>query len=305
MRSRVILLGLVVLGLIVAACGDGETSNPTPSTSTPPTVVTISEQTTTTLSTTVSTSAVGMAVTVVNDIPYSQTFGLNVYYPEESGEWPTAVVFHGGEVSKGSMADYARQVAAGGVVVFVPEFSSTPAQLAEVLHLGAEDGVCAMRYARAHASEFGGDGDRVVTAGLSYGAVVGALMTLAGDHFESDCLVEEDVTAMGDGFVGLDGLYDFDQAPEALGFHDLYTMEQLRTASATTYVETPARGDVRFVLFTGSNSAGQDQAELFRARLAEVGYQVEVLARPDVPHTVMFPTQAEGAVQALVEMASG
>jgi acetyl esterase/lipase len=242
---------------------------------------------------------------MVGSIPYSSDFALNVYYPEESGEWPVAVVFHGGEVTANSMAVYASQVAESGVVVFVPEFSSTPAQLAEALHSGAEDGVCAMRYARAHASDFGGSSERVVTAGLSYGAVVAALMTLAADQFEGDCVEADELSAFADGFVGLDGLYDFVELPGVLGFQDRYTIEELEKASVSTYVAAPPIEGVRFQLFTGSDPVAQEQTELFRTLLDTVGYQVEVLARPDVAHSVMFPTQAEGAVQALVEMASG
>lgn len=295
----------MAMGLVMAGCsGDGSDEPDDPTTHSPPESTFEAETSTSrSVSTTAPEDFAGVAV--AKDVAYSTEFTLDVYYPEEGGEWPVAVVFHGGEVLKESMADYASQVAEGGVVVFVPEFSSTPAALSDVLHRGAEDAVCAMRYARARASDFGGNGNRVVAAGLSYGAVVGALMTLAGDQFEGDCLVESDVTAMGDGFVGLDGLYDFAELPEALGFHDLYSMDQMQTASATNYVMQPAREDVDFVLFTGSDAFAQDQAELFRARLDDAGYPVDILARPDVPHSVMFPTQAEGAVEALIKMAFG
>ena len=116
-----------------------------------------------------------LPVLVEVDVPYSSAFSLDVYYPDAPGPWPVAVVFHGGEVSKSSVYTYASQVAEQGVVVFVPEYSSTPAQLSEALHLGGEDAVCAMRFARVHASGFDGSGDRIVAAGASYGANVAAL----------------------------------------------------------------------------------------------------------------------------------
>jgi hypothetical protein len=304
MRDRRPLVSAVVLGLFVSACGGGQTSDATPTTATPTTVATTG-QTTTSISPATSSTVNGIAVAVVHDISYSETFTLNVYYPEESSEWPVAVVFHGGEVTKDSMSSYATQVAEGGIVVFVPEFRSTPEQLAEGIHVGFDDAACAMRFARQYASDYGGNAERIVTGGVSYGADVAAAMTLAGDQFGEGCLVGDEQSAMGDGVVGLDGLYDAVEAPELLGWHDLYSMEQLEKASATSYVEAPAREDVRFVLFTSSDSFAQDQAELFRSLLANVGYPVEILARPDVPHTAMFPTQAEGAVEALITMASG
>lgn len=158
------------------------------------------------------------------------------------------------------MRTYASQVAEGGVVVFVPEYSSTPDQVSHGLHLGADDAVCAMRYARVHASEFGGTGDRIVTAGHSYGANVAALMAMAGGQFEGDCLVVDEVSAVADGFVGLDGMYDFTTLPRSLGFYDFYTVAEMEYASAITYIG-PSRGDrPTFQLFTGRETASQDQA---------------------------------------------
>lgn len=301
MRRGVLFL-VVMLALLLEACGDGASDV---STTQPPPQTSVETGVTTLAGSSSSLADEGSAVSVLLDVPYSSGFTLDVYSPAWDGEWAVAVVFHGGEVVKASMADYATQVAERGVVVFVPEFSSTPAQLAEGLDLGAEDGVCAMRYARSHAGEFGGNGDRVVAAGLSYGAIVAALMNLAADRFAGDCFEADDVSGFADGLVGLDGFYDFAELPEVLGFQDRNTVEELEMASATTYVTAPPRDGVRFQLFTGNNTVAQDQAELFRALLDGVGYQVEVHARPDVPHTVMFPTQAEGAVQALVDMASG
>ena len=137
------------------------------------------------------------------------------------------------------------------MVVFVPEYSSTPAQLSEVLHLGGDDAVCAMRFARAHASDFNGNGDRIVTAGASYGANVAALMTLAPDMFEGDCIVGSEVSAAAAGLLGLDGMYDFASMPDELGFHDFYTVAEMQRASALTYVEPAEPGDDTVIeLFT-------------------------------------------------------
>jgi acetyl esterase/lipase len=242
-------------------------------------------------------------VVVEVDVPYTSQFALDVYYPDAPGPWPVAVVFHGGQVLKSSVRTYASQVAEGGVVVFVPEYSSTPGQLSEVLHLGVEDAVCAMRFARAHATDYDGSGDRIVTAGASYGANVAALMVLASDEFEGDCLVGSEVSATADGLVGLDGMYDFATLP--LGFGDYYTAEEMQRASALTYVEPVEPGDdTPIVLFTGREPASQQQADLFNDSLTAAGYEVQRVRQPDLGHGA-YGGAAPGTVEALTDMAFG
>lgn len=244
------------------------------------------------------------SVLVEVDVPHASDFALDVYYPDASGSWPVAVVFHGGEESKTSMQGFASAAAEQGVVVFVPEYSSTPAQVSEVLHAGANDAVCAMRFARTHAPDFDGSGDRVVTAGVSYGANVAALMTVAPDEFDGDCLVGSDVSAATRGLLGLDGMYDFATLPAVLGFHDYYTDEQMQRASALTYVAPAEPGDgVVVELFTGMSSAAQDQAAAFGESLTAAGYEVRFVPQPDLPHNAFNP--APGSVEALTAMAFG
>ena len=187
-------------------------------------------------------------------------------------------------------------------MVFVPEYSSTPDQLSDVLHQGVDDAVCAMRFARAHSSDYDGSGDRLVTAGASYGANVAALMVLASDEFEGDCLVGSEVSAAADGLVGLDGMYDFASLP--LGFGDFYTVDEMQRASALTYVEPAASGDVPIQLFTGLETASQEQADLFSDSLTAAGYDVVRVRQPDLPHSA-YGGAAPGTVEALTDMAFG
>ncbi len=276
---------LAVLGVLLVACGGDDGANPQ--------VSSLAER-----------PDEALPVLIEADVPYMSEFALDVYYPEASGPWPVAVVFHGGEVSKSSVRSFASEVAELGVVVFVPEYSSTPAQVSEVLHLGGDDAVCAMRYARAHASDFNGSGDRIVTAGASYGANVAALMTLAPDRFEGDCMVGSEVSAAADGLLGLDGMYDFATLPDVLGFPDFYTVEEMRRASALTYVEAAEPGDDTVIeLFTGRETAAQEQAAAFGDSLTAAGYEVSIVPQPDLPHSAF--ANAPGSVEALTDMAFG
>ncbi|MDH3755107.1 MAG: alpha/beta hydrolase [Acidimicrobiia bacterium] len=246
-----------------------------------------------------------LPVLVEVDVPYSSSFDLDVYHPDATGPWPVAVVFHGGEVLKSSVRSYASAVAERGVVVFVPEYSSTPEQVSDVLHLGGEDAVCAMRFARAHASDFDGHGDRIVVAGASYGANVAALMVVAADEFEGGCVAGSEVSPAADGLVGLDGMYDFTELPRELGFHEDYTVEEMERASAITYVE-PAEleDDTPIELFTGREAVTQHQAALFSDSLTAAGYEVVLVPQPELAHGA-YGGVAPGTVEALTDMAFG
>ncbi len=312
MSSRLATI-LCACVLAAAACGD------TTTTTTPPATTDVSEPTVpTTPVAALPEPAPGdgeahlaerpeepVSVVVEVDVPYSSRFALDVYYPDAPGPWPVAVVFHGGEVQKSSVKRYASEVAEFGVVVFVPEYSSTPAQLAEALHLGADDAVCAMRFPRVHASDFDGSDGRIVAAGPSYGANVAALMVLAGDQFEGDCLASSEVSAAADGLLGLDGMYDFAGLPRVLGFHEEYTVEEMERASAISYVDQAELGaDTAFVLFTGREPVSQEQGDLFRDNLTAAGYEVLLVPQPEVAHSA-YGYSAPGIVDALIDLAFG
>ena len=162
-----------------------------------------------------------------------------------------------------------------------------------------------MRFARTHASDFDGSGNRIVTAGASYGANVAALMVLASDQFEGDCLVSSEVSAAADGLLGLDGMYDFTTLPRVLGFYDEYTVEEMQRASAITYVEQDEPGrETVFELFTGREPVSQEQAELFSDSLTAAGYEVLLVPQPDQPHSA-YGGEAPGIAEALADMAFG
>jgi acetyl esterase/lipase len=245
-----------------------------------------------------------LPIAVEKDVPYCSDFVLDVYYPNAPGPWPVAVVFHGGEETRQHISGFARPVAEGGVVVFVPDYSSTPDALADGFRPAVEDAACAMRFARAHASEFEGNAGRIVAAGHSFGGAVAALMVVAGDAFQrDDCLSTPEFSAAADGLVGLDGAYDLVELPAEVGFRDWYTVEQLQEASATEYIEPAAEGDdTGFVLFTGREAAAQHQARLFHDALTAAGYRVDSVHLPDAGHGA-FASGAPGTVDALVDMA--
>jgi acetyl esterase/lipase len=108
---------------------------------------------------------------------------VDVYVPEGRGPWPVAVVFHGRSndgKDTASTTSVAEAAATAGMVVFAPTWYTGdpfPLGIDDIDHLG-DAGNCAVAFARAQASEHGGDPARIVVFGFSAGtgpALVSAL----------------------------------------------------------------------------------------------------------------------------------
>ncbi|MFL6846632.1 MAG: alpha/beta hydrolase [Allosphingosinicella sp.] len=128
---------------------------------------------------------------------------LDVYAPRTAGgPRPVIVFFYGGAWDSGRRRDYAfagRALAARGFVVVVPDYRLVPeVRYPEFLR----DGAAAVRWTRANAGRFGGDGERIVLAGHSAGAYNAAMLALDPAWLGAD-------RAAIRGFVGLAGPYDF------------------------------------------------------------------------------------------------
>jgi acetyl esterase/lipase len=129
---------------------------------------------------------------------------LDVYAPRAAapGRRPVVLFFYGGSWNSGRRQGYAfasRALAARGFVVVVPDYRLVPeARYPDFL----EDCAGAVRWARRHAGEYGGDGERIVLVGHSAGAYNAAMLALDPGLLGADRAVIR-------GFVGLAGPYDF------------------------------------------------------------------------------------------------
>lgn len=236
---------------------------------------------------------------VDEDVPYTSQLAVDVYYPDADGPWPVAVVLHGGEDHKETMYGFGRFAAKQGVVAFVPEWRSFPAQLESDPLAALEDVTCAVRFARDRASEYGGDGQRIVAAGWSLGANFGAIAVLRNDPVAGDCAVGADVSARVEGFVGLDGVYN---VGELLDEPSPWTDDEIDDISASRYVRSFKGGEPpEFRLFTGQVEELHAQAERFRDELRQAGYEVDLVRHADRSH--MGVILAPGTVDALVDLA--
>lgn len=129
---------------------------------------------------------------------------LDVYAPRAGapGKRPVILFFYGGSWNSGRRQGYAfaaRALAARGFVVVVPDYRLVP----EARYPGfLRDCAAAVRWARRHAGDHGGDGERIVLVGHSAGAYNAAMLAL------DPSLLGPDRAAVR-GVAGLAGPYDF------------------------------------------------------------------------------------------------
>ena len=176
------------------------------------------------------------------DLPYTEpvpcgasecAVPLDVLAPEDGDALPTIVLLPGGPgafVDRRYLETLAAELAQRGAVVFLATYRSEAT--GDTIDAGLSDVRCAIRFARSRTGEFGGDPDRLVLAGHSYGSRL-ALETAANAEAEtSDCLSDEPGTP--DAAVGLSG-FDFavdDPVDAELGFLLMSGSEDLATATA-------------------------------------------------------------------------
>lgn len=139
------------------------------------------------------------------------TLKVDVLFPRAAGPWPVVVAVPGGPAAPGIrsyLTDFALLVAGQGAVVFVADYRES-AEWGGGSPTTYRDIACAIRFARAHASEYGGDGRRVTLVAHSLGPFFATTAALSGDSFEpppGTCLATEGSTKP-DAYVGIAGIY--------------------------------------------------------------------------------------------------
>ena len=111
---------------------------------------------------------------------------MDVVYPRAPGPWPVVVAIPGGPAAPGIrsyLTDFALLVAGQGAVVFVADYRESP-EWGGGAPTTYRDIACAIRFARARASDYGGDGHRVTLVAHSLGPFFASTVALSGDQFE-------------------------------------------------------------------------------------------------------------------------
>jgi acetyl esterase/lipase len=129
---------------------------------------------------------------------------------------PIVVFFYGGSWQNGSRSNYlfvGAALASRGYVAVVPDYRTWP----DTAFPGfIDDAAAAVRWARDHASETGGDPSRIFLMGHSAGAHIAMLLATDGRYLAAQQMSKSDLS----GVIGLAGPYDF------LPLHDA-TLEQI------------------------------------------------------------------------------
>lgn len=204
---------------------------------------------------------------------------LDIYVPSRpatSGPRPVIVFVYGGSWQSGSKDGYgfaARALAARGFVVAVPDYRLVPA----VRFPGfVEDCAATVRFVRANAGRWGGDGGRIVLIGHSAGAYNAAMLALDPRFLGAD-------RAAVRGFVGLAGPYDFlplDTPASRAAFGqapDLPRTQPITHASA---------GDPPVLLLHGAkdDTVFPRNSRALAARLTAAGVRAEIKIYPNLGH---------------------
>jgi acetyl esterase/lipase len=115
---------------------------------------------------------------VDHDVTYctmnAEDLGMDIHYPASGGPWPVLVFVHGGGWSEGDKADVDASPTAAGFLVASINYRMYPDHRFPAM---IEDVKCAIRFLRAHASQYNLDPQRIGLIGHSAG---GHLVALAG-----------------------------------------------------------------------------------------------------------------------------
>ena len=242
----------------------------------------------------------GTAIDQELNVPYTSAQNLDVYWPSSHNAWPVVVLLHGGDVSARSARGLAMTVAGQGAVVFVPEYQSYEPPPDRITR-GAEEAACAVRFAKAHGAEYGGDPEHFIIVGHSAGGAFGALVALAGDQFRGDCIAAGgDVTLQM--LIGLDGAYDLLRYIPVESVGAAPAEEWLRISPYAYVDRVPRRTDLSFHLFVGLETELLQDAQAFRDALLRGGYQVTLTQFPGIDHMRMASERHANTVWAIVAL---
>jgi acetyl esterase/lipase len=138
-------------------------------------------------------SSSGEAKRVADGIAYGADARqkLDVWAPRTAGKAPLPVVifFYGGGWVDGARGDYGfagAAFASKGFIAILPDYRLVPQARFPAF---VEDGALAVKWARDHAAQYGGDPKRITLAGHSAGGYIAAMLAL-DSHFLRDAGVD-------------------------------------------------------------------------------------------------------------------
>jgi acetyl esterase/lipase len=202
---------------------------------------------------------------------------LDVYRPSvKAGPLPVIIFFYGGSWNSGDKSGYswvAKALASRGFAVVIPDYRyASEAPYPAFL----EDSAAAVRWAVAHAAEFGGDPKRLVLAGHSAGAYNAAMLAYDERWLGAD-------RARVRGFMGLAGPYDFlpfDSDVARKVFGSARDLPKTQPVNFIDRADPPA-----FIASAGEDKTVREHnSDSLTAKLKSAGIRVERRRYPNVGH---------------------
>lgn len=142
---------------------------------------------------------------------------LDVYAPANAAGAPVVVFIYGGSWESGKRRWYGyvgKTLASNGIVTMIPDYRKYPDVQFPAF---VDDAANAVRWARDHAPEFGGDPSRLYVMGHSAGGQIAALLACDPRYLDAAGMRTSDLTGM----IGLAGAYDFlpfvEEEPQIFG----------------------------------------------------------------------------------------
>ncbi len=216
------------------------------------------------------------AASVVYD--RQRNLSLDIYRPASSanGAAPVVVFLYGSTWRNGERGQYrfvGQRLARSGVLAIVADYRTVPRAMFPGF---VEDAAAAVAWARAHASDHGGDPQRLYVAGHSAGAHIAALVGVDARYLAKHGMTPRDLA----GVIGLSGPYDF----EIAGYEDVFGPEaQWPQTQPIRFVD----GDEPpFLLVhgTGDRVVEAKDSQEMADKLRGAGVRAELLWLPDAGH---------------------
>ena len=210
---------------------------------------------------------------------------IEIFGPEEIGEYPVVVMLHGGGWfggSAASMEPLAGHLASHDIVVYNSTYRTSAGGYPESF----DDVACDVRFALSTAPEYTTARGRLTVVAHSAGAHIGSVVSLAGDLFGSDCPDAGKVRV--DRFVGLAGPYDPTIYASVLSGYFGTRLEEDREpwAAGSPYSYLGAHPDLRMLLVHGDDDdlVPSSSSKLFAEAALDAGLDVTLETLPGASH---------------------
>jgi alpha-L-fucosidase 2 len=236
------------------------------------------------------------------DIPYGEADGqpllLDAHVPDGSGPFPVAILVHGGGWSSGDKSGSNHPGDGADISPWFQTFSDANYTWFSVNYrlapknrwpTGFEDVENAIRWVKAHATEYKGDPKRIVLVGHS-----------SGGHYVMFAATRKDPSIRVNAVVGFAPVTDLVSDSERRGgvspsLQNLFgvtkeitpeTRKRLEEVSPLTYVHA-GMPPVLIVHGDADRSVPIQQSIAFIAKLREDGVPCEMITRKGVPHSLV------------------